>query len=119
MQTLFQKFNNIINPGFRYFSAESEEFQQGKEAFDTAIAEGDCSVFTDILEEESRLIKTSGDQQYAREIHFLIAEIRTEAWKHRSKTVELTNEESQFICTFLRAKGNDEPLVHNVLEKLK
>ena len=64
MNNLYQRFNDIINPGFKYFSAESEEFRQGKQEFESAIEQGDASVFVDVLEEEYAHIRTTGSNDY-------------------------------------------------------
>ena len=101
MNNLYQRFNDIINPGFKYFSAESEEFQQGKQEFEEAIKQGDASVFVDVLEEEYAQIRTTGSNDYKHQIHCLVTAIKTAAWKHKCKIIELTNEEIQYIRLLL------------------
>lgn len=101
MNNLYQRFNDIINPGFKYFSAESEEFRKGKQEFEDAIEQGDASMFVDVLEEEYAHIRTTGSSDYKHQIHCLITAINTAAWKHKRKTVELTNEEIQYIKLLL------------------
>lgn len=116
MNNLYQRFNDIINPGFKYFSADSNEFRQGKQEFEDAIKQGDASVFVDVLEEEYARIRTTGSSDYKHQIHCLITEIKTVAWKHKCKTIELTNEEIQYIKLLLGTQK--DTIVESVKGKL-
>lgn len=122
MKDLYQRLNDIVNPGFRYFSESSPEFQQGKREFERAIRNGDASVYMELLEEEYSHISSSGSKDYKHQIHCLITEIKAAAWKNRTRTIELTNEEIQLLKILLSGKGNlkgAEQLLENIGGKLE
>lgn len=119
MKDLYQRLNDIVNPGFRYFSEDSAEFQQGKREFESAIKQGDASVFINLLEDEYSRICASGSTDYKYQIHLLVTEIKTAAWKNCTRQLELTNEEIQFLKILLSNNRNGaEPLVDSLKGKL-